>query len=296
MLESIRKIIVPTDFSDQSEVALRTAAVLAQRNDASVHLLHAIRLPLFHTSHDVNVPQTIWEGLRKAARERMYESQYLLEEAGVSEVELIVSDAHQPAETIEASAREIDADLVVMATHGRRGIAHAFLGSVTERTIRSAPCPVLTVKNTGVHEMPPRRILVPTDFSTCSDRAIDLACSLARHSAADIDVLHVLDRLPDYLRYRSEEAVDFEKRIREASMDRLQRVESKLTGEGFSVETHLADGTPADVIARQADRLASDLIVMGTHGRTAFEHTMIGSVTEHAMRLAACPVLTTNQT
>ena len=133
MLEAIRKIVVPTDFSDLSEAALRTAAALAQKDKASVHLLHSILLPFLHTSYDINVPQAVWEKLRKGANERMAESQRWLKEAGVSEVELVVSDANQPLETILRCVSEIDADLVVMATHGRRGIGHAFLGNALRR-------------------------------------------------------------------------------------------------------------------------------------------------------------------
>lgn len=293
MLEAIRKIVVPTDFSELSEAALRTAAAFARKDDASIHLLHSIRLPFLHTSYDINVPHAVWEGLRKGAHERMYESQLWLEEAGISEVEVIVSDANQPAETIARCVDEINADLVVMATHGRRSIGHAFLGSVTEKTIRTCPVPVLAVKGKGVTEMPLRRILLPIDFSTNSKRALSLASTLAKRYSAQLDVLHVLAQVPDYLRYGSAEAVDFDNQSREFAVERLREIRVQLESDGISVQTHLPGGISPEVISDEANRLGADLIVMGTHGFTGFKHAMIGSVTDRTLRLAPCSVLTT---
>lgn len=296
MLEEIRKIVVPTDFSDLSKAALRTAAALAQKDKASVHLLHSIILPVLHTSYDINVPKSIWENLRKGANERIAESQRWLEEAGVSEVELVVSDANPPLETILRCVSEIDADLVVMATHGRRGIGHAFLGSVTEKTLRSCPVPVLAVKHEGITQTPIERILVPIDFSTNATKALSLAKALAERDGAQLDVLHVLEQVPDYLRFGSAEAVEFDNRSRAFAIDRLHRIQTELKRDGFSVHTHLPVGITAEVIADQANRLDSELIVMGTHGFTGIKHAMLGSVTERTLRLAPCSVLTTRAT
>lgn len=293
MLESIRKIIVPTDFSELSEAATRSAATLALQDDASVHLLHSIRVPFLHTNYEVNVPDAVWEGIRKGTRERMVESQMMLEEAGVSEVGLIVSESRQPAEAIAQSAREIDADLVVMATHGRQGMKHAFLGSVTERTIRSSPIPVLAIKDNGIMKTPLRRILLPTDFSTHSERALSLACTLAKRYGAHLDVLHVLDRSPDYLKYGSVAAAEFDDQGRAMAVEYLKDIGKKLEEDNFSVRTHLVEGVAADLIADDADRLGSEMIVMGTHGFTGISHALIGSVTERTLRLAPCSVLTT---
>ena len=292
MLESIRTIIVPTDFSPLCEPALRSAADLARREGAAIHLLHAVRLPLFHTPYDVNVPRSVWEELGRNARERMYESQLWLEEAGVEEVGLIVSDANLPAETIRRSAIELEADLIVMATHGRRGVKHALLGSITERALRAAPVPVLAVRSEPLR-VPPRRLLLPVDFSTHADRATEVATALARRFETHVDLLHVIDTLPDRLRYRSKEAVDFETRVRAEAADRLNDVGGRLASAGLSTASHLTDGDTADEIVATADRLESDLIVMGTHGLTGFQHAMLGSVTESTLQRARCPVLTT---
>lgn len=293
MLDSIRRIVVPTDFSELSEAALRAAAMLAERDDASIYLLHSIRLPFLHADYDINVPEAVWEGIRKGTRERMYDSQLILEEAGVSEIDLIVSESGDPTRTIVESVKEVDADLIVMACHGRRGLAHAFLGSVTERTMRASPVPVLAVKKQGIRDVSLSRILLPTDFSSHSESALALACSLARRYEAHLDVLHVLDRVSDYLRYGSAAAIEFEKEAHVYAAKRLDEIGAQIRAAGLSTTTHLSNGVAADVIAQEAERLAADLIVMGTHGLSGFSHAIIGSVTERTSRLAPCSVLTT---
>ncbi len=128
---AIRKIIVPTDFSDPSEAA-------------SIHLLHVIRLPFLHTTYDLNVPEAVWEDLRREAHRRMDQTCRELEGLGVTDIHPIVAESLQPPEAIAESVRKLGADLVVMGTHGHTGFAHLALGSVAERTLRLAPCSVLT--------------------------------------------------------------------------------------------------------------------------------------------------------
>lgn len=293
MLESIRTILVATDFSELSEAAVRSAASLALKDKAAVHLLHVIRLPFVHTTYDINVPDAIWEGIRIGTRERMAESKRLLEEAGVPDVNLIVSEYLPPAEAIAQSASDLDADLVIMATHGRRGLKHAFLGSVTERTLRTSPVPVLAVKGNGLAARPLQRILLPTDFSPHSTQAMNLACALAKRYGAHIDLVHVLTETPEHLIYDSAEVVSYENRGRAMASKELEAAGEQVRDANLSAKTHMCKGVNADVIAQAADRLGSDLIVMGTHGFTGLSHIVIGSVTERTLRLAPCSVLTT---
>lgn len=86
MLESIRSLVVPTDFSPLSDMARESAANPARQDGATIDLVHAIRLPLFHSPYDIHVPQSIWAELARNGRDRMYESQLWLEEAGIEEV------------------------------------------------------------------------------------------------------------------------------------------------------------------------------------------------------------------
>jgi nucleotide-binding universal stress UspA family protein len=290
---AIRKIIVPTDFSDLSEIAARSAASLATPEAASIHLLHVIRLPFLHTTYDLNVPEAVWEGLRKGTHERLAETRLILEGLGVTDVHQIVSESLQPAEAIAQSVKKLDADLVVMATHGRQGLKHALLGSVTERTLRTSPVPVLAVKGQDFGRSPIQRILLATDFSSHANQALSLACSFAKSFGAHIDVLHVLDESPDYIKAISAEIASFEKQARAMAGEHLEAMGGQVKAANLSMTTHLGEGRAVEMIASEAARLESDLIVMGTHGHTGFAHVTLGSVAERTLRLAPCSVLTT---
>jgi nucleotide-binding universal stress UspA family protein len=296
MSNSIQKIIVPTDFSLLSDMAARSAAALAMPVAASIHLLHVIRLPFLHTTYDLNVPESIWESLRKGTSERLEETRRKLEDLGVSDVHQIVSESLQPAEAIANAVQKLDANLVVMATHGRKGVAHALLGSVTARTVRTSRVPVLSVKGRGIGETPIQRILLATDFSPQSNQVVSLACSFAKSHGAHVDVLHVLDESPDYVKSLSAEVNAFEERARARAGDLLEEVGSKVRAANVSAETHLCIGRAVDMVVSEADRLKSDLIVMGTHGHSGFTHLALGSVAERTLRLAGCSVLTTRST
>jgi universal stress protein A len=141
----IRVILVPVDFSPDSDRALAYAADLASALGAHLHLLHAYHLPpLAAAPYGSSLPQSVWDELRDAARAELEERREKLVGRGLE------AQAHlttgMASEAIREAAAEVGADLIVMGTRGRTGLAHVLLGSVAERTLRTAPCPVLTVK------------------------------------------------------------------------------------------------------------------------------------------------------
>lgn len=136
--------------------------------------------------------------------------------------------------------------------------------------------------------MPPfRTILHPSDFSGRSRHALEVACSLARGSDARLIVLHVLR--PAALVHGQPADPRVHESQRRFSESVLQRIACP---PGVAVEHRLEEGDPAEVILRVAAEAAADLIVMGTHGRTGLTRLLVGSVAEHVMRHAGCPVLT----
>jgi len=293
MLNPIKNIIVPTDFSEFSDIAERSAVALAAKDGATIHLLNVIRLPFVHTTYDLNVPEAIWEGLRKVTRERMTETRIKLEKLGAADVRELVSESLQPAEAVVKLAKELDAEIVVMATHGHKGLRHAMLGSVAEKTARLSPIPVLSIKGFGMTDAPVQRILFATDFSSHSKHALSLVVSFAERFGARVDVLHVLDESADVIRHMSSEIAAFEKEARVVADEHLKAAGAELASHGLTVETHLRKGSPVDVIIDEANRLRSKVIVMGTHGHTGFAHVVMGSIAERTLRLAPCSVLTT---
>lgn len=144
-MEPIRKIVAAVDFSELSDRALDAAIELARRFSAELHLVHAfdVRVPLV-TPYEVAIPTTFIEEARRAAERKLEAQAKRAQEAGVrAQSHLTEVPA---ASSIRDVAEELGADLVVMGTHGHTGLKHVLLGSVAERTLRHAPCSVLTVK------------------------------------------------------------------------------------------------------------------------------------------------------
>jgi len=140
-----RKILVPLDFSGHSDAALELAIELGKEYGSELHLLHAYELPAAVTmSYGIAIPQAVWDGVQEAAMARLEEGRKRVEAAGLRvRTHLATGPA---ADAITSTAESEAVDLVVMGTRGLTGLKHVVLGSVAERTIRTAPCPVLTLK------------------------------------------------------------------------------------------------------------------------------------------------------
>lgn len=142
------RILSPTDFHENSLAALEYAVQFARQYDATVYLLHVVPSDELHLHREVYRPE---EGggadvrwAEKVAKEKLQEIAQEHLRGGIRhEIITRVGDA---AKSILATAEEVGAELIVMATHGRTGISHFFLGSVAERVVREASCPVLTIR------------------------------------------------------------------------------------------------------------------------------------------------------
>jgi len=145
-LARFRKILVPIDFSKHSEAALTLAIELAREGGGSVHLFHAYELPAaIGMSYGIAIPQAVWDGVQEAARQRLDECFARVRAAGLSGASHLAAGPAADAITQAAAAEK--ADLIVMGTRGLTGLKHVLLGSVAERVLRTAPCPVLTLKS-----------------------------------------------------------------------------------------------------------------------------------------------------
>ena len=146
-MAQIRTILVPVDFSDHSSHALDMALDVAKAfGGARVHLLHCYQVqPVGVSPYGIVMPESFDRDIREAAS-RQLEAWRQRAAAGGAEVEVHLSSMF-PSIAIAETAGEVGADLIVMGTRGLSGIKHVLLGSVAERTLRTAPCPVLTVKH-----------------------------------------------------------------------------------------------------------------------------------------------------
>lgn len=150
MTPTIQKILLPTDFSQSSERAVEYAGVLARSLNASVHLVHVLEEPFTTTGpwefHRPDTPD-LRERLYQDCRARLAPiAEDLRGQVGQVTAEVRTG---VPTDAIVAAAIDYGADLIVMATHGRTGLPHLVLGSVAERVIRHARCPVLAVRESG---------------------------------------------------------------------------------------------------------------------------------------------------
>ena len=147
-MTTYKHILVPLDFSDTSARALEHAKILAERFDAALELLHVVPNPFMANAASLYVgmplPQDFLNQLEQEARERL-EATLTLTERERFQARSVVRIGDPLFEIVD-HARSEHVDLIVMGTHGRTGVSHLFLGSVAERVVRTAECPVLTVR------------------------------------------------------------------------------------------------------------------------------------------------------
>ena len=295
---TIEHILFPTDFSDGSERALDAALVLAGEFDAELHMLHAVVLH----ADDPNDPahhfpdaDEIRSRLEHTAERRMASGIAARPPSGVR-VSRHQRRGMAVAPVVLEVAEEVDADLIVMSTHGRRGLENVLLGSVTEEVLRLAECPVLTIRaGAGAAGFPAAGpILVPVDFSDHSRQALALARELAQRFDTRIQVLHVFERPihPEiYLGGMPLDSPDF--RTVEASLrEALETFVSETPGPDVDIGRFVLEGRAVPVILEFAEEHGAGVIVIASHGLSGLAHVLLGSVSEKIVRRAECPVLT----
>jgi len=145
MAISVRRILVPIDFSDHADSIVEWAGHLAEEHDSAVILLHVYHFPVeFQQVEGAYLPADFWSSVKEEARKTLSGYGERLREQGLR-VEEIVREGY-PATVIEEEVARQDADLIVIGSRGRTGVKHLLLGSIAERVVQKAPCPVLTVK------------------------------------------------------------------------------------------------------------------------------------------------------
>ena len=147
MTISIRRILVPVDFSEHADAVIEWGAHLAEEHGSAIVVLHAYHLPVeFQQLEGAYLPADFWTNVRQEAERSLDRYVEQLRARGF-DVEARVREGY-PATVIVEEAKSLPADLVVIGTHGLSGLKHLLLGSIAERVVQKAPCPVLTVKVT----------------------------------------------------------------------------------------------------------------------------------------------------
>jgi nucleotide-binding universal stress UspA family protein len=205
----------------------------------------------------------------------------------------IVVEQGSAAEVTLSFTREQKPGLIVMGTHGRRGYQRLMLGSVTDRVMRNAACPVLTVgkpsddslENERSHKHLLNRILFCTDFSSNSEQALNHAISAAREYDAELILLHVLEEIPSAA--KREQAI-------EAAAKQLEQMIPAEARNTIKTKLVLRIGKPYQQIIEFAKEAHIDMLAMGVRGRSALDQAVFGSTTYRVIQLGLCPVLVVN--
>lgn len=293
MGQTIESILVPTDGSAGAQAGARRGIDLAGTLGADLHILSVMdtsEIGPSLTSYTVedrskqeqlieDEAERAVEAITEVAREHLSNSVTSAVERGV------------PAETIVEYADTHDVDIIVMGTHGRTGLERVLLGSVAEKTLRTASVPVVTVPpkadiaNFGETEYDD--ILLPVDGSEGAEVAIDWGITLAKVYDATVHTVYSVDT-SWFL--GADETADIYDTLAGPGEEALEAVREAARTAGVSVRGNVGSGPAARMILSYSEDHDIDLIVMGTHGRSGAKRYLIGSVTETVVRHAEAPV------
>lgn len=283
---TMKKILCPVDFFPASDAAVTYAAGLAANYDARVHLLHVIT-PLLPTAYEYAIDTVqIMKSLETYASEQMAALAIRIREAGAQvDVEVRIGDVY---DEIKHAVEDEKPELVVMGTHGRRGVERWFMGSTTEKLLRHSPVPLVTIAASGekvVTNPRFRRILVTTDFSEGTADALAHAFSVAQENDSHITLLHVVHDV----------AADVSGKYRESLIKGVHKqLQDLIPAEARNwceVETRVETGVPYRIILRMLEDEKIDLVVMNIHGKGMLDRALLGSTAERVVRAASCPVM-----
>ena len=282
----VERILCPIDYSPSSEGTLRHAIAFAHIFGAELTVLHVVPLALgaYATAmlpHLTLPPPLDPEALRSATDDLRRFSQPAFERGVPTRIAVRQGD---PWREIKAAALEIPADLIVMGTHGLSGMRRLLLGSVADKTLRFAHCPVFTVchEEGRTWEAPEliESVVCAVDLSETSRSPLAFALQLAERKRARLTLLHVVEQGPGE---NDPVAVAFE---------RLGASVPKRASASSRVQCRVAAGVAHEEILRVAVAERADLIVMGTRAHGPFGRAVLGSTCDQVVRAASCPVLT----
>jgi nucleotide-binding universal stress UspA family protein len=292
----LNHILCCTDLSDASNHALPYAMSIAGKFNAKLHVGHVTDVyPIALYSASNFIPAVSREEILREAEGQI--RRLLSGQAAVAEP--IVRDG-SPALEISRIAEEVQADLAVLATHGRSGVKRLLLGSVAERLLETLPCPALVIKSPERKFLTPwpddvrfRRILIGCDFSPDSALALEYGLALGQEFQAEVHLVHVFEPSVYWGLDSAVKALvdDLERAVREVVEKRLLELVPKEASTWCRVEPVLRSGAPHEEISRHAQALDVDLIVLGLRGHGLVDRLLVGSTAYRVVRNAHCPVL-----
>jgi len=267
-IEKVEMLLVATDGSEFSKNAVREALNLAKICSSK---LIAISVVETNPEFEAGVPQVI-EKAEKDAREHLesIKSQAAKEDVAC---ETIVSLGEEPYQEIVDHVSLKKVDMIIMGTHGRKGMKRLIMGSVAVKVIGHAPCNVLVLPLNAKFEC--KNILIGTDGSQYSKAAASEAIGIAKRCGSRLFVISVAP---------SDVAMI-------SAQDNVKKVVDKAEMEGIETASIVTKGEPYEAVVEAAKQKKADLIVMGSHGRTGLKRLLMGSVTERVIGHSESAVL-----
>ena len=296
----LRTILVPIDFSPASLKTLRYAELLGKRFKADLHLVHVLDAPLVAARQPslLSFAKEVAGNAKKRLAELAAKSSLPSRPTRYT-----VRTGNIPDE-ISRLAGVTNAGLIVIATRGFTGLKRAFVGSTTERVVRTAPCPVFIFREKqrpkarqrargGQPPLQFGKILVPVDFSQNSRLGVEYGLRFAREFGASVVLFHSVFVTPFVLgnEYTAREVPNLIQIQQDYAEEEMQKLRKQVSEKGMEVETEIAFGSPVEQINEYVRREDVDLIVTSTHGRSGLERLFIGSTAERIVRYAPTPVL-----
>lgn len=293
-------ILFPTDFSACADHALTHAVEVADRFDARLHILHIVNEldPDWYGITDTQERAVeLREQIREEARERLHE---LAPDSGV-DTTVSLQLSFDVADSIHEYVDERAIDLVVMGTHGRRGLDRLMLGNIADKIVRHAPCPVMTVREevpwtAAEEEVAFQDVLAPIDFSQHSREALRASKTFASAYEARLHLLFVAEKrtVPTFsdTGIPGVGVVEMDPEIVDNAERALKELNATVGGPEVQSRCHVREGEVSADIVDVTETRGIDLIVMATRGLTGLNRFLLGSNTERVVRVAPCPVLT----
>jgi nucleotide-binding universal stress UspA family protein len=292
-MAEFKRILCPVDFSEYSVRAYHHALSLAEHYRSKLVVLNIVELWRYPSASFVAAASLYDEFRQTLLRLGKEKLQEFVKAHTNNEVQpgLGVREG-MTADSILSFAEEQKSDLIVMGTHGLRGFDRLVLGSVTDRVMRKAMCPVLAVREQPrdlaaagqeqhyTHRLD--RIVACMDFSEYSERALSYAISGAVEYDAELTLLHVLEKVSS--------PAKTERAIAEAT-EQLDKLIPRERNKSLKVKIAVRTGKPYQKIVQFAEEAQTDLMTMGVRGRGALDIAVFGSTTYRVIQLGPCPVL-----
>ncbi|WP_162425758.1 universal stress protein [Pontibacter pudoricolor] len=277
----MRRILVPTDFSEQAQYAFEVAINIARRTGAAIKLLHVVEMPRsasFSATGDVvyhdNMEQLYIMRLMEATKSNMSKLIAKVSHAGVEVVQEV--DVDSIVSKIKRVIAADNIDLVVMGSKGSSGMDEFLIGSNTEKVVRTATCPVLTIK-TSDPEFDIKEIVLASNFRREVGKAMDAFKYFQKLFDARLHLVYI----------NTPGAFESSSNLR----SKLAYAADKYDLHNYTINVY-NDTIEEDGILHFAEDINADMIMMATHGRTGLSHLLSGSIAEDLVNHTSRPVLT----